>query len=141
MPKCISFQRKYFIDRLLDIDPIAPTQSIPGTNNRLPFTQAVISGLHWHNSPTCDVGDDCDNSNEGPLQSIWKHAPEALYIKDNATGLYPFMLAACCGCGDVEDSKQESYTMDQYTMVENNEICQLDTVYSLLRLYPQVLDC
>ena len=39
--------RKHFIKQLLKADPTTAYCKIPGTN-RLPFVQAIVSGLHWH---------------------------------------------------------------------------------------------
>jgi ankyrin repeat protein len=152
------YQRKHFIDRLLKLDPSAARRPVPSTGTggqhlRSPFCQAIASGLHWHIASCCDTKSSNnqrakDNNTAaaatatataGPLQSIWRCAPEKLYTRDIATGLYPFMLAAATRVDDhvcqsllLENCAGESaiVTIDTY---------QLDTVYNLLRLYPQVL--
>ena len=77
---------------------------------------AIASGLHWTNH-------DQSNSNTVPgvVQSIWEATPDALVCKDDESGgLYPFMLAACSGRGD--------------------ERAGVETVYSLLRLSPEIIE-
>jgi hypothetical protein len=58
----------------------------------------------------------------GPLQSLWKCAPGALYEIDPVTGIYPCMLAASVAASNDDDGS-----------------FSVDTIYNLLRLYPQVL--
>ena len=118
----LAYQRKHFIDKLLELDPCSATKPVPGTLNRSPFCQAILSGLTWHNNATVSSELDRDSQQLGPLQSILKHSPESLYSCDEESGLYPFMLAAT--------------TTSSY---EDDDATQLDTIYSLLRHYPQVL--
>jgi hypothetical protein len=82
----------------------------PFPNGRSVVCQAIASGLQWH------VG-----GQMGPIQYLWKQDPEVLSRKDTTTGLYPFLLAATVPA--------ES----------DCSIAQLDTIFGLLRLYPQLL--
>ena len=97
------------------------------------------------------------NAITGPLKSLWNHAPEMIHTIDPVTGLYPFMLAA-----SVEYNKNNAATDNETSTneddfdeeeededeTENNEDDEgdghdaqvVDTVYNLLRLYPQVIN-
>ena len=104
--------------------------------NRTPFCQAIVSNLYWHNVvPADDEVSDDDDAQKGPLQSILKHSPEALYTRDEETGLYPFMLAATIST-PTSLSTSEGRDNDEE---ELEDVIQLDTVYSLLRRFPQAL--
>ena len=61
------YQRTYFIQRLLELDPSAATIPIPGTNGRSPLCQAIASGLHWHIIPSSTIM--VEDESEKPLQS------------------------------------------------------------------------
>jgi hypothetical protein len=120
-------QRTYFVERLLEEDPSSASFPFPGTN-RSPFMEAIDSGLHWH-IPSVLVDRKSESSDimkQGPLQALWKCAPGALYETDPVTGLPPFMLAAAVQPTDPAEA-------------DENDIFQLDSIYSLLRLYPQAL--
>ena len=94
----------------------------------------------------------------GPLQCLWNYGPEMIHTVDTVTGLYPFMLAAGTGYTVEDDTKEASFsakdgyyvagatTMASSSSKSNDEgntdddAKVLDTVYSLLRLYPQVIN-
>jgi hypothetical protein len=111
------FQRAYFIEKILELDPSAALVPVPG-NGRTPLCQAIASGLDWHM-------DGILVPLPGPVQQLWNANPDALYTRDPVTGLYPCLLAAVCA--DDEDPEEQI-----------DDLYQLDTVYQLLRLYPQV---
>ena len=118
-------QRKHFIEALLKVDPSAARKQFPGSSQRTPFCQAVASGLPWHITPEKMR----DKGNEkGPLQSLLKSAPEAMYGRDKVTGLPPTLLAATV-----------AFKQDPISVTEPSDASHLDTVYSLLRLHPQVI--
>jgi ankyrin repeat protein len=135
------YQRKYFIDRLLEMDPSAALRPMPKMNynnnnnnshHRSALCQAIASGLTWHIPSLPEnvllqefkneqvVGP--SNMERGPLQSLWHCAPGALYEIDPVTGIYPCMLAASVATSNDDDGS-----------------FSVDTIYNLLRLYPQVL--
>ena len=130
--RALRFQRNYFIERLLEANPLTAKCPIPH-NNRLPLLQAIASGLHWHH----------DSMEAGPLQVLWKVSPDALYQKDPVTDLPPFMLAASVHPEDdfTQDTDDEEDAMDEDDEIEEDteDASQLDTIYSLLRLYPSAL--
>ena len=140
---CSIRQRKFFISRLLELDPSAAKVPVPGTCGRSLLCQAIVSGLQWHipsqRSRIC-MGDEYEqkdprclhqtNSNikkddeSGPLAMIWMHHPDAICIRDPLTGLYPSLLASSLSYSDSTNGQ--------------DDICQLDTIYNLLRLQPQI---
>ena len=103
-------RRADMIECLLDLYPAAARRAIPGSQ-RLPFFEAIASGLSWH------LG-----SEEGPLLKIWRCAPETLHSRDTETGLHPFLLAATI-----------------ITNNDSEDASGLNNVYCILRLYPQVI--
>jgi hypothetical protein len=111
-------QRKFFIDKLLQAEPSTAMRCIPGTN-RLPLTEGIDSGLSWHIAVNEEVVE------EGPLQALWKAAPDALYEKDPVSGLWPFLLAAS--------------VQYEETFSSENDVAHLDTIYALLRLDPRAV--
>jgi hypothetical protein len=111
-PRKIVQQQAYFIQRLLELDPSAVHAPIPGTHQRSGFCQAIACGLSWN----------VDEVDMGPVQALFRHCPGALWKKDTKTGLYPFMLASSSG-----DSTGDTA----------GDICQLDSIYNLLRLCPE----
>jgi hypothetical protein len=109
-------QRAYFIERLLELDPSAAGTTIPGTN-RSTFCQAIASGLSWN-----------VESKAGPVRALFELCPDALLKQDVDTNLYPFLLAASLpskGCDDDD--------------VDDDDGCQLDTIYNLLRASPECI--
>jgi ankyrin repeat protein len=102
-------QHVEMLDCLLDIYPEAAKRRVRG--GRTPFCEAIASGLDWQLP-----------SRDGPLWKLWTCAPEALYSRDRTTGFYPFLLAA---------------SLDQHD--ETDDPCKLNNIYSILRLYPQVI--
>lgn len=133
-------QRCYVISRLCSLYPPSVSRVCP-FSGRTPFCQAISSGLAWSGSKQPDVSaantsffvdgtsnnanDDDHNdvdsaSSSGPLKILLQHQPDALYSRDLSSHLYPFLLAAA--------SKQV------------DERQHTDTVFGLLRAYPQVLN-
>lgn len=100
-------RRTYMIDSLLRIDPKSAQYRMPNSQRYL-FHQAIEVGLTWHQLAL---------GTHGPLQSLFRHAPELLTKRDSVTGLYPFQMAAT-----VESA------------------LQLDTIYHLLRQAPELLN-
>ena len=93
---------------------------------------------------------------EGPLHLLWKCFPDALYTQDPVTGLYPFMLAAThsdnremtskvhiaskvrdLGVQQRKEGKKKHSDCD--CLGQDEDISQLDTVYNLLRLFPEAI--
>lgn len=120
-------RRNFFIQRLLEEDPSCASSPFPGTN-RSPLMEAIDSGLHWHIESVDRRSEDSiiKKKEQGPLQALWECVPSALYEADPVTGLQPFMLAASVQPTDPAE-------------VDENDTFQLDSIYSLLRLYPQAL--
>jgi hypothetical protein len=110
-------RRNYFIQKLVEMYPLAVRRRLPGSD-RSTFCQAILSGLHWHNP----------SGKEGTLQILWNVAPELAIEKDSVTQLYPFLLAASTRI--LDDSEREDTLQ---------HVWQLDTIYTLMRLYPQLL--
>ena len=115
------FQRAYFVEKIIQMDPLAASSAVPG-NRRTPLCQAIASGLDWHI-------DGILSPLPGPVQRLWEANPDALYTRDPVTGLYPCLLAATSAVLQETVDDREGQIDDLY---------QLDTVYQLLRLYPQV---
>jgi ankyrin repeat protein len=111
-------RRNYFIQKLVEMYPLAVHRRLPGSH-RSTFCQAIASGLHWH---------DPSGKKDGALQILWSVAPELAIEKDSVTQQYPFLLAA------------STLTLDHSERQGTSEdVWQLDTIYSLMRLYPQLL--
>jgi hypothetical protein len=120
-PMKIVQQQAYFIQRLLELDPSAVHAPIPGdTHQRSSFCQAIACGLSWN----------VDEVEMGPVQALFRHCPGALWKKDTKTGLYPFMLAS-------SSSSSSSSSSGDSTGETADDICQLDSIYNLLRLCPE----
>jgi ankyrin repeat protein len=111
-------RRNYFIQKLVEMYPFAVRRRLPGSH-RSTFCQAIVSGLHWHDP----------SGKDGALQILWNVAPELAIEKDSVTQQYPFLLAASSAL-TLGKSEQEGTSED---------VWQLDTIYSLMRLYPQLL--
>lgn len=110
-------RRNYFIQTLVEMYPLAVRERLPGSR-RSSFCQAIASGLHWH----------APSGKDGALQILWKVAPELAIEKDSVTQQYPFLLAASSLL--LGKSEREGVAED---------VWQLSTIYSLMRLYPQLL--
>jgi hypothetical protein len=110
-------RRNYFIQKLVEMYPLAVRRQLPGSH-RSTFCQAITSGLHWHNP----------SGKDGALQILWKVAPELAIEKDSVTLQYPFLLAASTLPSDKSEREGTS-----------EDVWQLDTIYSLMRLYPQLV--
>ena len=107
------YNNAHYVRQLLKSHPNAARLLEEKTKSeRSALCIAILSGFHWTNS-------DESNSNTVPgvVQSIWEIKPDALLCR--AEGLYPFMLAAC-SANDGEKG--------------------VETIYSLLRLSPQLID-
>jgi hypothetical protein len=113
------FQRAYFVEKILEMDPSAASSPVPG-NRRTPLCQAIASGLDWY------IEGRLSHILPGPVQRLWEAHPDALYTRDPVTGLYPCLLAAT---RVVQSDDREEETDDLY---------QLDTIFQLLISYPQV---
>jgi hypothetical protein len=113
---CLVRRRTKWIQTLVELYPAGVRQ--PTSNGRSVFCQAIASGLHWHIGGQPQQNTDEDRV--GPLQYLWKHDPAALSTPDVITELYPFLLAA--------------------TVVGDGGVNQLDTIFCLLRLHPQLLE-
>jgi hypothetical protein len=105
-------QRTYFMQQLLEAHPAMAFSRHP----RLPFLQGIVSGLQWHSG---EIDEEHDEVEAGPLQHLWKGAPDVLYEIDPESGLRPFQLAA--------------------RVQEENDLAGLNTIFSLLRLDPQAI--
>jgi hypothetical protein len=126
--RSLIYHRKLFIDQLLEIDPSTVKCTIPGTR-RFPLLEAIGSGLSWHiaNNENGDI-------EKGPLQSLWKAAPEVCcHERDPVTGLLAFQLAAIVRYDDSGDKDAESEEEAEC------DIFQMDTIYNLLRLDPSAI--
>jgi hypothetical protein len=110
-------RRNYFIQKLVEMYPLAVRRRLPGSH-RSTFCQAIVSGLHWHDP----------SGKEGTLQILWNVAPELAIEKDSVTQQYPFLLAA--SARTLDDPERQGTLED---------VWQLDTIYSLMRLYPQLV--
>ena len=111
------YQQAYFISSLLALNPYAACQAVPCLDRckakQHPLHQAISSGLLW-NLPVEDPG-----FSTGPVQALFLCCPDALESEDDQTGLSPFLLAS--------------------TIVTKTDICQIDTVFNLLRLCPSMV--
>jgi hypothetical protein len=119
------FQRAYFVEKVLEMDPLCASLPVPG-NRRTPLCQAIASGLDWH------IDNGVLPPLPGPVQRLWQAKPDALYTRDPVTGLYPCLLAA------TSSVVQQQAADDDDREEQIDDLYQLDTVYHLLRLYPQV---
>jgi hypothetical protein len=116
------------------------TVAIP-CSGRLPLTEAIASGLPWNllaaaveGHRSCSNEEDravatdniMDNDyyngeetiQQGPLQSLWDAAPDAMEQNDLVTGLRPFTLAAT-----MQHQQQTN------SMKEGSQICCKSTPY------------
>lgn len=110
-------RRNYFIQKLVEMYPLAVRRRLPGSH-RSTFCRAIASGLHWH----------APSGKNGALQILWNVAPELAIEKDSVTQQYPFLLAASTLM--LDKSERECTSED---------VWQLDTIYNLMRLYPQLV--
>lgn len=107
------YNNAHYVRQLLQLHPNAVTKLEEKTKSeRSALCIAISSGFHWTNSDESN-----NNTVPGVVQSIWAIKPDALLCC--AGGLYPFMLGACSANDD-----------------ENG----VETIYSLLRLSPQLID-
>eukprot|EP00980_Cylindrotheca_fusiformis_P016476 scaffold4911_cov100-Cylindrotheca_fusiformis.AAC.1 len=130
-------QTEYFVQQLLVTDPSAATTR-HSQHGRLPWTQAIASGLSWNSTTatttttTIDGNDDktddqmSDFSSSSLLQHLLQVYPPALEEQDPCTGLDPaFLAGAAAPTTTYSDDKEDTKS--------------LDTIYSLLRLNPTVV--
>jgi hypothetical protein len=73
----------------------------------------------------------------GPLQSLFKCAPDALTMADTVTGLYPFQLSATAPAPAIVANQNSSTSNDQQQ--EDDDRLVVNTIYNLLRLAPQLV--
>lgn len=127
----------YCVEQLLQAYPSAAGIAVPTRNKkrpkRSPFLQAIAAGCFWHSSTTSN-GLANDSSNKGPLQHLWKARPMDLSQVDPVSGLYPVCLAA------TRYWSPDPIHDDSSQMEIQEHVLQVDTIYNLLRLHPQVLD-
>lgn len=152
-------RRDHMIKSLLHLNPTEAKVAFP--NGRSVLCQAIASGLQWNtweNVTQCEEGTvpllsgtstSCNHesgnvtsmntkqneSTRGSLYFIWKAYPDALWCRDSQSGLFPFMLAACsmsCNSTGFGSTRSHSRTINHF------ERCQLDTIFELLRLHPDV---
>ena len=148
----LMYQQAHFIQQLLQMDPMAaslpmpayckplstPSSSSSSTSlQRLPLCQAIESGLQWHIQEPTDL-----RPIPGPLQMLWEANPDALYVRDAVTGLYPCLLAATIVSDEANtnsNNNNNSNSNNEQDSVSNEKLDgTLDTIFHLLRLYPQV---
>jgi hypothetical protein len=110
-------RRNYFIQKLVEMYPLGVRRRLPGSH-RSTFCQAIVSGLNWHDP----------SGKDGALQILWNVAPELAIEKDSVTQQYPFLLAASTLTLDKSERKDAL-----------EDVWKLDTIYSLMRLYPQLV--
>jgi hypothetical protein len=114
------FQQAYFVEKILEMDPLAASIPVPG-NRRTPLCQGIASGLDWHI-------DGIMSPLPGPVQRLWEANPDALCTRDTVSGLYPCLLAATTIVVEVDEREEQ----------QTDDLHQFDTIFQLLRLYPQV---
>jgi hypothetical protein len=119
----------YFVEQLLNYYPASAQMVVPNTGGRFPLVQAIASGLWWH---TMEGG-------KGPLQLLWEAAPRVLSQLDPVTGLYPAMVAATSMKPWSSSNNNNGTNENSVDRHEAVKALQLDTLYFLLRLYPQVI--
>ena len=105
-------------------------------SERTPLLQAIASGWFWH-ATTAASRNSKTNNNVGPVQAIWQNAPEGITQVDPVTGLAPILLAATSTWSTTLSQRSSSQTLTPQETQE--QILQLDTLFHLLRLNPQVL--
>lgn len=121
--KVMFFNNAYFVRQLLRSDPSTASLTFQAEvcgscRWRNALCTAISSGLAW------TASDEADSTTiPGVVQSIWEVTPDALVCRDEVTGLYPFMLAACSRPRDVSCW----------------DLTTIETTYSLLRLSPELI--
>eukprot|EP00980_Cylindrotheca_fusiformis_P016478 scaffold4911_cov100-Cylindrotheca_fusiformis.AAC.3 len=129
-------QTEYFVQQLLVADPLAAITRHP-QHGRLPWTQAIASGLSWNSTttPTTTIDGDDDNRDDQKsslLQRLLQAYPPALEEQDPVTGLDLALLAAT-------NTATVPTTVGRCRPCSDKDTDQLDTIYSLLRLNPTVV--
>eukprot|EP00980_Cylindrotheca_fusiformis_P029758 scaffold23817_cov137-Cylindrotheca_fusiformis.AAC.1 len=131
-------QAECFVQGLWATDPLAATTRHP-QHGRLPWTQAIASGLSWNSATTTTITkttigeDERDDKRFSLLQRLLQAYPPALTEHDPVTGLDPALLAAAASTVPRLPS-----TVARYRPCFD-DTDQLDTIYSLLRLNPTVV--
>jgi len=127
----LAHNRSDIIRIILEAYPDAAKKAMPGGDGRTPLCAAITSGLEWHLGDVNGTNED-NEKYRGPLWNIWKYSPESHCSRDIVTGLYPFMLAASNSCKLFHSNVDQKYeiSMQQHST---------DTIYSLLRLHPQLI--
>lgn len=103
---------------------------MPNSPNRFVFHQAIASGLTWHVAA---------NGEPGPIEILFRAAPEMLTKRDGETGLYPFQIAATAAAANVEVSSASSVCSHHPHPHEEPPPLHLDTIFQLLRKSPELL--
>jgi hypothetical protein len=115
-------QHAHLVKGLIAMDPSAATSVIPGTGRSV-FCQAIAMGNHWN------LDDEFLGVDDGPVQSLFRVCPDVILLRDDVTGLYPFMLASTVLQQEQRGKRdQEPHEDDCH---------QLDTIYNLLRSSPE----
>lgn len=136
-----------------------------GGGGRSPLLQAIASGWFWHATTKAtttsttsasgisniDNNSQKSNTNKGPVQVLWEQDPEGTLHLDPVTGLSPLLLAATSTWSTTLTQRREEQRgssslvtsttfSSSFTEQEAQEqILQVDTLFHLLRLNPQVL--
>jgi hypothetical protein len=115
-PTILLQQQQHFVASLLQVYPEAARIPIPFCSEfqRKPLHHGILEGLRWH------VESKIATRTAGPLQMLCGLDPSSLSERDEATGYFPWQLAALINC-------------------DNEALKQLDTVYNLLRECPKTL--
>lgn len=112
-----------FIKTLLHRYPAAARVSFPDTK-RSTLCTAIAFGMHWHYSSILSMEED------GPLKLLYQHCPTLVSERDALTGLFPFALAA---------TQMTTFGVSNDFPGSVQDALELDTVYNLLRIHPQLL--
>jgi hypothetical protein len=118
----LRMQHFRFVQKLLKEYPDAAKLSILGKERSL-LHHAILAGLPWHHSELMSVVP--TTQDQSILQFLFEKAPFLMEHQDTCTGLFPWQLAAI-----VTKPQRLSKAYD-------DTVEQLDTIYNLLRLYPE----
>ena len=127
---------------LLQIYPDAAIgkMMIPANRQGTLLSHALLNGLWWDGDPR---GKLCNYIN-GPVRSLCDAEPGLVTKQDEATGLYPFMLAATIKDfnplkSDREEIEEKAdYNLEKKVAVGTH---RLSTIYGLLRRTPNLVNC
>jgi len=108
---------------LLHRYPAAARSSFPDTK-RSTLCTAIVNGMQWHYSSILSMEED------GPLKLLYQYCPALGSERDTLTGLFPFALAA---------THMTTFGVATDFPGSVQDALELDTIYNLLRIYPQLL--